>query len=97
MKQITDIRDLKPGDHIVHFNGERTDQWEFLMIHPHNDKYVLLLDPLSQDAFKQYIPKLLNNDDWQQDYKIEDILEQRIAYHKKMMKYIKERLDKARK
>lgn len=97
MKQIIDINGLKLGDTIVHFRGEKVDQWEFLMIHPHNDKYVLLLDTLSQDAFKQYIPKMLNTDEWQQDYKIEDILEQRIAYHKKMMKYIKERLDKARK
>lgn len=97
MKQITDISELKQGDTIVHFNGERVDHWEFLMIHPHNDLYVLLLDILSQNAFKQYIPNMLNKEEWQMDYTIEDVLVQRIEYHKKQMKHIKERLDKARK
>ncbi len=97
MKQILDIYGLKQGDKIVHFNGERIDQWEFLMIHPHNDQYVLLLDTLSQNAFKQYIPNILNTDEWQRDYKIDDVLEQRIAYHNKQIERIKERLDKTKK
>ena len=94
MKRIIDIKELKQGDQIVRFDGEKTDYFEFLMIHPNNEHYVLLIESCSQNAIKYYIPNILDNDNWQMDYKFKDILNRECEYYKKCIEQLEERVEK---
>ena len=91
MKQITDITELTPGTRIVEFCGDRTAFWEYLCQHPRNPEYVLLLESLSQNAIKQYIPNLLRSD-WYIDYTFEEIYEKRKEWHLKQIERLNERI-----
>lgn len=92
MKQITDITELTPGARIVKFCGDRIVFWEYLCQHPKNPEYVLLLESLSQDAIKQYIPNLLNSKDWYTDYTFEEIYEKRKEWHLEQIKRLDKRI-----
>ena len=92
MKQITDITELTSGVRIVEFCGDRTVFWEYLCQHPRNPEYVLLLESLSQDAIKQYIPNLLNSKDWYIDYTFEEIYEKRKEWHLEQIKRLDKRI-----
>ena len=92
MRQITDITELTPGTRIVEFRGDKTVFWEYLCQHPRNPEYVLLLESLSQDAIKQYIPNLLNSKDWYIDYTFEEIYEKRKEWHLEQIKRLDKRI-----
>ena len=63
MKKITRINDLKQGTKIASvYDNEIIKYYEFLMVHPHNESYVLLLESLSQNAYKFYIPNIIGDD-----------------------------------
>ncbi len=81
MKRIKNIKELPFGTEIVRLNGGNVDYYEFLMVHPHNDSYVLLLESLSQEAKKFYIPRVDNSDEWQTDYTDIELLEYQRNYH----------------
>jgi hypothetical protein len=81
MKQITNISELTPGTPIVRLLGDTCEFWEYLCLHPKNSKYVLLLENISQNAIKQYIPNLLNSNEWYIDYTFEEIWEQEKEWH----------------
>lgn len=62
MEKIKEIKELEPGRKLVRFNGIEHGHYEFLMIHPHNKNYVLLLDELDQNAYSFYIPTVLEGE-----------------------------------
>ena len=62
MEKIKEIKELEPGRKLVRFNGIEHGHYEFLMIHPHNKNYVLLLDKLDQNAYSFYIPTVLEGE-----------------------------------
>lgn len=43
MKKITSVSKMNMGKKIVHFNGENYTLYEFLMVHPYNDKFIILI------------------------------------------------------
>lgn len=92
MKQIIDISELTTGTQIVHFDGDKCSFWEYLGPHPKNPKYVLLLESLSQNAIKQYIPSFLNNSNWYIDYTFEEIYEKQKEWHLKRAGYYETRI-----
>lgn len=92
MKQITDLSELTVGTQIVRFFGDQVSFWEYLCLHPKNSKYILLLEDLSKDAIKQYIPNLLNSDEWYIDYTFEDIWERQRDWHLKQAKRFDEKI-----
>ena len=55
MKQVTDFKDLKQGDKLVRLTRGKVKFYEFLMVHPHNDEYVLLLNQC-QTVDRLFIP-----------------------------------------
>ena len=81
MKNIDNARELSPGTKIVNLNGDTVLYYDFLMIHPHNNEYVLLLDTITKNAIKFYIPRIENSKEWQIDYTESDLLEYRYEYH----------------
>ena len=92
MRQITDITELTPGTQIVEFRGDKIVFWEYLCKHPRNPEYVLLLESLSQNAIKQYIPGLLDSKDWYIDYTFEEIYEKQIEWHQGQIERLNSRI-----
>lgn len=71
MKKITNVKDLKQGQKIIKVAPNfEISYFEFLMIHPHNENYILALN-MMQDAEKIYIPYLYES--YYTDYSHEDI------------------------
>lgn len=59
MEKLTNIKQLQPGTPFtIVQNGEITN-YEFLCIHPHNSKYILAIESLSQEGKKLFIDNLL--------------------------------------
>lgn len=73
MKRVTNIEELKQGDKIAQISRNDIIYWEFLMVHPHNPNYVLMIESLSQNALKLYIPNILDSE-FYQDYTIKDMM-----------------------
>lgn len=71
MKKITNVKDLKQGQEIIKVTSNfEISYFKFLMIHPHNENYILALNMLA-DAEKIYIPYLYES--YYTDYSHEDI------------------------
>ncbi len=81
MKRIKNVKELKIGTKMVNIYDGKEDYYEFLMVHPHNDKYVLLLDDLTQNAKKFYIPNIEMSAYWQIDYTRKDLLNYLYNYY----------------
>lgn len=94
MKQIESINELKNGDKIVCIFGGNPNFYEFLCVHPHNNNYVLLLDGITKDAPKFYIPNIINQPEWYKDYTLDEVREKQIEYHEMKIRKLKERMNK---
>ena len=94
MKTIQSIDQLKKGDRIVSMHGDDVTYYEFLCVHPNNDQYVLMIESLSQEAKKIYIPKLLNNEHFLTDYTMNEIYLAEIDWHTQQIERLKERIIK---
>ena len=92
MRKIEDIKELTPGTKVVLFQANVPTYLEFLMIHPHNSEYVLMLDSLSQNATKHYIPNIIGSDHILQ-YFIYDNVDEVTAMHVKMLRDYANRLE----
>lgn len=93
MRRIKDINELKQGDKVVYFYGDITTVYEFLMVHPHNDKYVLMFEPASMNAEKFYIPNLIcNGSHYFIDFTWKEVYQHHIEWHEKQIERLKERL-----
>ena len=93
MRRITDIKELKEGTKIVRVYNGRIDYFSFLMVHPCNEKYVLLMDDLTKDATKFYIPNLLDKHGYFYiDYSRRELLEKEIEEHQKAIDALRRRI-----
>lgn len=92
MRKIKDIKELTPGTKVVLFQENVPTFLEFLMIHPHNPEYVLMLDNLSQNATKHYIPNIIGSDTILQ-YFLYDNIDEVTAMRIKMLKAYIDRLE----
>lgn len=81
MKKIENVKELPVGTKIVRFHGGRVTYYEFLMVHPHNDKYALLIEGLTGDAPKVYIPSMENSAEWYIEFTDIEALEYQRNYH----------------
>ena len=82
MKEINDtnISLLKAGDKIVKIEEDYAIYYEYLMVHPHNNDYILMLDHC-ENIRKFYIPNILNQNYYiEYTYKEIEYLESQIKY-----------------
>lgn len=92
MEKITKPSSLKQGDKIVKIVGSVHKYYEYLMPHPHNENYVLLLDILTMDAVKVYIPQLTEeHSHYYINFTYEELRLDLIDYYERQIKKLKER------
>ena len=92
MKQITNLKELKKGTQIVQFIDGRAEYFDFLMVHPRNNDYVLLLNITTQDAISFYMPRIVCNESWQIECTSIDVLQYQYNYHMEMARRKLQRL-----
>lgn len=63
MERITNINQLKAGDKIINIKGDRYEILEFVCIHPHNDKYSVMLD-INYDGVPKFYNPTLDTSKW---------------------------------
>ena len=73
--------------------GENYTLYEFLMVHPYNDKFIILIEKATENPVKQSIVGIMNRDEWQVGYTQEDILRHQMKYYKEKREKIKVRLE----
>lgn len=59
MEKLRTIEQFKSCKKFIIINGEDLSMYEFLCVHPHNEKYILALEKSSMEGKKLYIPNLL--------------------------------------
>lgn len=84
---------MEMGKKIVHFNGDDYTLYEFLMVHPYNDKFVILIEKATENPVKQAIVSIMNRDEWQIGYTQEDILRYQLKYYRERRDKIKKKLE----
>ena len=66
--------------------------WDYLMIHPRNQRYILALNHWTQDADKLYIPDLLEGDYYVGDLKEDFLLREKLKQYELMEQELHERI-----
>lgn len=93
MKQLKDISQLTPGCKITRIHNGESQTWEYLMIHPHNSKYILALNTCTQEAYKIYIPTMLESEHyWVGEYDSDFVLRERIRQYECKIENLKARI-----
>lgn len=82
---------LKAGDKFVDIENGEAKYYEFLMIHPHNDSYILALDDVQQEGKKIYIPTLIGGGFFS-DYTIDEVNQKKIEQLEAKISRIKKRI-----
>jgi hypothetical protein len=87
----TNFATLKAGDKFVGIENGEAKYYEFLMIHPHNDSYILALDNVVQEGKKIYIPTLIGGGFFF-DYTIDEVNQKKIEQLEAKILRIKKRI-----
>lgn len=88
MKEINDtnISLLKAGDKVVKIEEDYAIYYEYLMVHPHNNDYILMLDHC-ENIKKFYIPNILNQN-YYIEYTYKEIYQKEIEYLESQIKHL---------
>jgi hypothetical protein len=92
MKRIKDLSQLSKGCTITKICNGEFQQWEFLMIHPHNKNYILALNSWTQNGDKLYIPNILKEEYYVGKYDSCFVAQERIKQYERQIKRLQERI-----
>lgn len=91
MEELKNIEQLNSCKNFIIINGENVTAYEFLCIHPHNDKYILALEKSSMEGKKLYIPNLLGETTFHGEVYVGDFNSKFIA--SRMLEWAKRRVE----
>lgn len=100
LRRVKEIKELKQMDQLVSFMGGKPAFYEYLMPHPRNENYVLMLDTLTMDAKKVYIPDIIKEDSmakWFRYDSIEEVEEKELELLRKRVDDMQSWLSKKKK
>lgn len=97
MEKLTNINQLRKGTKFTIMYDDKCTNYEFLCIHPHNSKYILAIESLSQEGKMLYIKNLLGETTIQGDVYVGDfdslfINQKRLEYHQKEVEFYTKRI-----
>lgn len=92
MERLKDLAQLSNGCTITKISDGEFRCYEFLMIHPHNEKYILALNSWTQNGDKLYIPDILKGGYYVG--KIDDgfVAQEMIKQYERKIKSLQERI-----
>lgn len=89
MEKFKDISQLTEDCTITLIRGGQVQSWKFLMIHPHNDSYILAINASTENADKLYISNLFEENYYVGMYDSVFVLNERIKQYEKEIEYLK--------
>ena len=84
-------KSLKEGDPIVMIDNGEVSYYYFLMIHPNNTNYVLLIDNIDKEGKKIYIPTFIGGGFFY-NYTRKEVYEKRIKQLEDKIERLKNRM-----
>ena len=88
MERITSVNQLSKGDRIAKIDGNKVILLEFVCIHPHNEKYSVMLNDNKDGA-----PKFWNEDLERQEWYKYTSGAQWIELHQRMAEQLREQME----
>lgn len=92
MEKLKDLSQLSDGCTITEIRDGNYTRWEYLMIHPKNQRYILALNSWTQNGDKLYIPDLFKGDYYVGDFDEDFALRERIKQYELMEQELHERI-----
>lgn len=92
MERIKVLSQLSKGCTITKVCNGDFQCWEFLMIHPHNENYILALNSWTLSGDKLYIPNILKEDYYVGKYDSCFVAQERIKQYESQIKRLQERI-----
>lgn len=89
MEKFKDISQLTEDCTITLIKGGQVQNWKFLMIHPHNDNYILAINASTENADKLYISNLFEENYYVGMYDSVFVLNERIKQYEKKIERLK--------
>lgn len=98
IKSVDELKGLEQGTNIVRvLNDERIEYYKFLMVHPYNENYVLLLETASMNAYKFFIPDIMaDNSPYYIEYTRKELYEIRKEYLLNKLKIIERGIENSK-
>lgn len=97
MKRIRneeEVRGLKPNQSLVRLSRGNVEYYYFLCVHPHNDKYVILMNSCEEPE-RFYHTQII--DYFATDYTDKDIISYRKEYYTRKLKELEQALSELEK
>lgn len=89
MEKLKGISQLTEDCTITLIKGGQVQNWKFLMIHPHNDSYILAINASTGNADKLYISNLFEENYYVGMYDSVFVLNERIKQYEKKIERLK--------
>lgn len=94
IKDIKEVRSLKPDQRLIRFSKGKVEYYYFLCVHPHNDKYVILMNGCEEPE-RFYHTQII--DYFATDYTDKDIISYRKEYYTRKLKELEQALSELEK
>lgn len=92
MEKLKEFSQLSDGCTITKIKDGEFKCWEYLMIHPKNQRYILALNSCTQNADKLYIPDLFEGYYYVGDFDGDFSLRERLKQYELMEQELHERI-----
>ena len=87
IRNAEEVRSLKPKQKLVKLSSGKVEYYYFLCVHPHNDKYVILMNGCEEPE-RFYYTQII--DYFATDYTDKDIISYRKEYYTRKLKELEQ-------
>lgn len=87
IRNAEEVRSLKPNQKFVKLSSGKVEYYYFLCVHPHNDKYVILMNGCEEPE-RFYYTQII--DYFATDYTDKDIISYRKEYYTRKLKELEQ-------
>lgn len=90
IENVEEIRNLKPEQELIRLCCDYVSYYTFLCVHPHHDKYVILINKWTERPERFYFQDLIET--FAMNYTDDDIISYRLKYHKNIVQELENAL-----
>lgn len=94
IRNAEEVRGLKPNQRLIKLSSGKVEYYYFLCVHPHNDKYVILVNSCEEPE-RFYHTNIIDN--FATDYTEKDIISYRTEYHTRKLKELEQAMSELEK
>ena len=87
IRNAEEVRGLKPNQRLIKLSSGKVEYYYILCVHPHNDKYVILMNSCEEPK-RFYYTNIIDN--FATDYTEKDIISYRKEYYTRKLKELEQ-------